>query len=309
MQDRDATSKRMTELLEGLTTKEGTHPSLLEGVNLMRAERYYPPNPVLYEPSIVVIAQGRKKGYLGGRVYTYDANNYLVLAVPLPFECETEATSTHPLLGVSIRADLSVLTELIMNMSDPPPSTGSSEPEGICSTPLNPTLNEAITRLLQQLTHPETARMLGPQTVREIVYHVLCGRQGSALRAALTMNSQFSQMSRILRRIHAEYAQPLDIKTLAEDANMSLSVFHRRFKEITSTPPLQYIKTIRLHQARTLMAREGASAGEAAYQVGYDSPSQFSREFKRLFANTPLQEAARTRRLLMPNNLAVARVE
>ena len=305
----ETAKKRMIELLAALTTGEGIHPPLLEGVQLMRMERYVPPVPVLYEPSIVVIAQGRKRGYVGGRVYTYDPYNYLVLTVPLPFECETEASPSQPLLGVSIRADLSVLSELMMNMDAPAFPASAPEPLGICSTPLNKPLSEAVTRLLEHLTNPETARILGPQTVREITYHVLCGEQGNALRAALTLNSQFSQMSRALRRIHSEYTQTLDINTLAKDANMSLSVFHRRFKELTSTPPLQYIKTVRLHQARMLMAREGASAGEAAYQVGYESPSQFSREFKRLFTKTPSEEAAQVRQMLMSQKSALARIE
>ena len=289
----DALNRRMTELLADLTTGEGIRPSILEGVSLMRAERYRPPTPVLYESSIVVIAQGRKKGYLGGQVYTYDPYNYLVLTVPLPFECETEASPSHPLLGVSIRADLAILTELMTGMDDPSLPAAASEPLGIGSAPLNRPLSEAIVRLLEHLAKPEAARILGPPTVREITYHVLRGEHGDALRAALTRNSQFSQINRALRRIHADYAQPLDIQTLAEEANMSLSAFHRHFKGITSAPPLQYIKTIRLHRARMLMAREGVSAGEAAYQVGYESPSQFSREFKRLFGQSPSEEKNR----------------
>lgn len=300
---------RMTGLLETLTTGEGIRPSILDGVSFMRADRSYPPTPVLYEPSIVVIAQGRKRGYVGGRVYTYDPYNYLVLTVPLPFECETEASPGQPLLGVSIRVDLPALTELLMNMDASALPSDTSEPTGISSTPLNQPLCEAVTRLLEHLMNPETARILGPQTVREITYHVLCGEQGNALRAALTLNSQFGRMSRALQRIHSEYAHTLDIKTLADDANMSLSVFHRRFKELTAAPPLQYIKTIRLHKARMLMAREGASAGEAAYQVGYESPSQFSREFKRLFTKTPSEEAAYVRQILMAQKSPLARIE
>ena len=289
---------RMVQLLMELTTGEGMRPTLIDGVHLMRTNQYTPLTPVLYEPSIVVVAQGRKTGYIGERVYRYDPNNYLVLTVPLPFECEIEATPDCPMLGVSVRADLSVLSELMLSMDSRPHSSGLPAPVGICATPLGLPLGEAVVRLLEQLARPESARILGPQTVREITYHVLCGEQGPALQAALTMHGHFSQITRALHRIHAEYAQPLEVRALAEEAHMSVSVFHRRFKGVTSTPPLQYLKAVRLHKARMLMVQDSIHAGEAAHQVGYESASQFSREFKRFFGKSPSEEAARLRHTL-----------
>ena len=294
----DANNKNMVQLLMEMTTGEGMRPTLIDGVHLMRTNQYTPLTPVLYEPSIVVVAQGRKTGYVGDRVYRYDPNNYLVLTVPLPFECEIEATPDCPMLGVSIRADISVLSELMMSMASSLPP-GEAMPQGICATPLDPPLGEAVVRLLKHLTRPEAAQILGPQTVREITYHVLCGEQGPALQAALTMHGHFRQISRVLHRIHAEYAQPLEVRSLADEAHMSLTVFHRRFKKVTSTPPLQYLKAIRLHKARMLMVQDGVHAGEAAHQVGYESASQFSREFKRLFGTSPSEEAARMRHTLI----------
>ncbi len=304
----DAINGRMVALLMELTTGEGMRPTIIEGVDLMRTNRHTPLTPVLYEPSIVVVAQGRKTGYIGGRVYRYDPNNYLVLTVPLPFECEIEATPDCPMLGVSIRADLSVLTELMLNMDRPlPPSTPPSV--GICATPLDRPLGEAVVRLLEQLTRPESARVLGPQTVREITYHVLCGEQGTALQTTLTLHGHFGQIRRALHRIHAEYAQPLEVRALADEAHMSLTVFHRRFKGITSTPPLQYLKAVRLHKARMLMVQDGVNAGEAAHRVGYESASQFSREFKRLFGRSPSEEAVRLRRTLTASKPPATRIE
>jgi len=299
----------MVELLMELTTGEGMRPTLIDGVDLMRTDRHTPLTPVLYEPSIVVVAQGRKTGYVGERVYRYDPNNYLVLTVPLPFECEIEATPDCPMLGVSIRADVSVLTELMLSMGSRPLPPITPAPLGICATPLDRSLGESIVRLLEHLTRPEAARILGPQTVREITYHVLCGEQGPALQAALTMHGHFSQISRALRRIHAEYAEPLEIRALADEAHMSLTVFHRRFKGITSAPPLQYLKAVRLHKARMLMVQDGVNAGEAAHQVGYESASQFSREFKRLFGKSPSEEAARVRHTLTASKPLAALIE
>ncbi|MCU1232856.1 MAG: rhaS [Candidatus Solibacter sp.] len=138
-------------------------------------------------------------------------------------------------------------------------------------------------RLLECLPDPADARILGPQLVREIMYRVLCGEQGGALRAAAALHSRFGQVNRALQRIHAD---------LAETAGMSASAFHRNFKAVTSNSPLQYLKTIRLHKARMLMVYEGLRAGVAAERVGYESPSQFSREFKRLFGESPVESAA-----------------
>ena len=292
----DTLNTEMVALLARLTTGEGMQPTVVEGVDLMRTNRPMPLTPVLYEPSIVVVAQGRKIGHVGGRTYCYDPHNYLVLTMPLPFECEIEATPERPMLGVSVGVDLSVLSELMTRMEERPLPPGQPMPQGIYATPLDRPLGEAVVRLLEQLTRPEEARVLGPQTVREITYHVLRGEQGDALRASLAVHGQFSRIRRAMRRIHAEYAEPLEIRALADEAHMSLTVFHRRFKETTSAPPLQYLKAVRLHKARLLIGQEGESVGEAAHRVGYESTSQFSREFKRQFGSRPSEEAARRKK-------------
>jgi AraC-like DNA-binding protein len=294
----DTANRRMTSLLGALAVKEGMHPSALEGVQLMRASRPIPRTQVLYEPGIVIVGQGRKRGYLGDRVFTYDAHNYLVLSVPLPFECETEASPESPMLAVSIRVDLAVLGELLMKMDGAHGSPTPAIPQGIYSTKLDLKLSETTVRLLECLADPAETRVLGPQIVREITYRVLCGEQGGALRAAAALHSRFGQVNRTVQRIHSEYARDLTVEELAETAGMSASAFHQNFKAVTSTSPLQYLKTIRLHKARMLMVYEGLRAGMAADRVGYESSSQFSREFKRLFGASPLEETERMRRML-----------
>jgi AraC-like DNA-binding protein len=293
-----AANRRMTCLLSALAKAEGIHPTAIEGVQLMRASQPIPRSQVLYEPGIVIVGQGRKRGYLGDQVYTYDAHNYLVLSVPLPFECETEATPDKPMLAVQIRVDLAVLGELLMKMDGARGSAPSAIPQGIYSTRLDVTLSEATVRLLECLADPVETRILGPQIVREITYRVLCGEQGGALRAAAVLHSRFGQVNRTVQRIHAEYARDLTVEELAETAGMSASAFHQNFKAVTSTSPLQYLKTIRLHKARMLMVYEGLRAGIAADRVGYESSSQFSREFKRLFGASPVEETERVRRVL-----------
>jgi AraC-like DNA-binding protein len=293
-----AANRRMTSLLGALATVEGIQPTALDGVQLMRASHPLRRMQVLYEPGIVIVGQGRKRGYLGDRVFTYDAHNYLVLSVPLPFECETEASPELPMLAVSIRVNLAVLGELLMKMDGPHGSATPAMPQGIYSTELDVQLSETTVRLLECLGDPGEARILGPQIVREITYRVLCGQQGGALRAAAALHSRFGQVSRTVQRIHAEYARDLTVEELAETAGMSASAFHQNFKAVTSTSPLQYLKTIRLHKARMLMVHEGLRAGMAAERVGYESSSQFSREFKRLFGTSPIEETVRVRRML-----------
>jgi AraC-like DNA-binding protein len=294
----ETANRRMTSLLGALATKEGVHPSALDGVHLMRASRSIPRTQVLYEPGIVIVGQGRKRGYLGDQVFTYDAHNYLVLSVPLPFECETEASPAGPMLAVSIRVDLAVLGELLMKMDGAHGSPTPAMPQGIYSTKLDLKLSETTVRLLECLAVSAETRVLGPQIVREITYRVLCGEQGGALRAAAALHSRFGQVNRTVQRIHSEYARDLTVEELAGMAGMSASAFHQNFKAVTSTSPLQYLKTIRLHKARMLMVYEGVRAGMAAERVGYESSSQFSREFKRLFGASPVEETERVRRML-----------
>ena len=288
----------MVELLLRLTTGEGMRPSILLGVKFCRADRHHPREPVLYDPSIVIVANGRKKGYVGDRCIIYDHNNYLVLAVPLPFECESEATSEGPMLGVSIRVDMSTLSELAMRIDVKGKPNSGDECGSICATPLDIQMMDAAIRLLEFLQSPVEAAVLGPGAVREIIYRVLCGKRGEALLALLARNSQLAQVRIAQQRILSHYAEPLEVARMAEDVGMSVSAFHHNFKAVTATSPLQYLKSIRLHKARMLMVHDGLGAAMAANRVGYESASQFSREFKRYFGQAPMEEAVKVRRML-----------
>jgi AraC-like DNA-binding protein len=289
---------RLVSLLEGLVRTDGFHPSRLPGVSFMRTTRRIPRCPIAYDPGIFIIAQGRKIGYVGNRTIIHDANHYLVLSVPLPFEAETEGSPEKPLLAVKVGVTPAAVTELLMQMEELPPASGA-EPQIIETTALDEALSSATIRLLQSLLSPDDARVLGPQIVREIIYHVLRGKLGHNLRVLAAPDSHFGQISRVLNRMHTDYARDYDIATLARDAGMSVPAFHARFKAITASPPLQYLKNVRLHKARMLMVNEGVNASGAAVKVGYESASQFSREFKRLFGNGPAAAAAELRRSLI----------
>lgn len=280
---------RIVERMYQLAPFEGYTQSRLDGVRFMRSNRPLQNTPVLYEPSIVIICQGRKRGYWGNDVYLYDAHHYLVLSVPLPFVTETEASEEEPMLGIAIRLDADVIAELV-TMMDEVEGAPSRAPCGMFSTPLDTALAEATLRLLEALTRPADARVMGPSIVREICYRVLTGEQGGSVRTALSPYGQFAKIARALRRIHAHYDDALEVGSLANEAGMSTPAFHLHFKAVTQTSPIQYIKSTRLHHARLLMIRDGLTAAAAASRVGYESPSQFSREFKRFFGRPPAQE-------------------
>ena len=291
--------RRLVALLDASVDRDGVHPTRVEGVEVWRASSPIPRHPVVYQPKIVVIAQGRKRGYLGAQEYRYDPHNYLVLTVPLPFECETVASADEPLLGVSVALDPAMLGEMLLEMDEvAPPDPGATVPRGIYSTALTAGLSDAVIRLLECLHSPLDSRVLGRSLARELVYRVLGGTHGGALRVLASRNENFTRIARILRCIHTDYAQPLTTDELARRAGMSASVFHQHFKEATATSPLQYVKQVRLHHARTLMAHDGCNAGAAANRVGYESASQFGREFKRLFGVPPGREATSLRQRL-----------
>ncbi|QJQ97181.1 AraC family transcriptional regulator [Halomonas sp. PA5] len=279
----------MVERLSRLAPHEGYTQSLLEGVRFMRSNRSLRHTPVLYEPSIVIVCQGRKRGYLGDEVYLYDALHYLVLSVPLPFTSETEASPEEPMLAISIRLDMAVVAELVF-MLDQSDARSTAPPRGILSTPLGAPMADATLRLLETLASPMEAQVLAPGIVREICYRILVGEQGGSVRAALAHQGQFGRIAKALHRIHADYAESLEVGRLASEVGMSTAVFHVHFKAVTQTSPLQYIKSTRLHQARLMMIRDSLPAAAAAARVGYESPSQFSREFKRFFGRPPGEE-------------------
>ncbi|WP_353191280.1 AraC family transcriptional regulator [Pandoraea pnomenusa] len=280
----------MAALIRRLAPQEGYTRSLLEGVRLMRADRPLGRTPVLYEPGIVIVCQGHKRGYLADQVYRYDALHYLVLSVPLPFSTETDASPEAPLLAVSVRLDMTAVADLVIEVEQQA-NTPVSAPVGMVSTPLDATLIDTTVRLLQALTSPLEAKVLGPAIVRELSFRVLMGPQGGAIRAALAHQGNFGRISRVLRRIHSDYDRSLDVRLLADEAGLSIPAFHAHFKAVTATSPIQYIKSVRLHQARLLMIRDNLTAAAAGGRVGYESASQFNREFKRFFGRSPGEEA------------------
>jgi len=272
--------------------RSGFAETPLHGVHVFRVTEPAPRVPLLYSSGIVIIGQGAKVGHLGGRSYRYDADHYLVLTVPVPMECEIFASARTPLLGLFIDLDLSRLYELVSAISTSESRehfNASAAPTGIASVAMDDEMRDATERLLTCFRKPLDTRVLGPSLVNEITYRVLLGDHGHALYALTQHNGQYARVVRALHMIHQNYATSLTIETLAREAAMSPSAFHRVFKQVTSDSPLQYLKKIRLNKARDLIVHHDERSSVAAARVGYESASQFTREFRRYFGETPTQ--------------------
>ena len=269
----------------------GSVASKVPGVHLFWATESLPRTPLLYRAGLVVIAQGHRVGYLGERRFQYDRDNFLVLGVPLPFECETHATPEEPLLGLGIDIDLPSLHRIVANLGGglrlDRRSTASDPGAGVEPVAMDPAMRDATTRLLTCLRDPLDSQMLGPAAVDEVIYRVLRGEKGRVLYDLTQHHTPYADIARALQRIHEDYRKSLSVEELAAETAMSVSSFHRAFKRVTGDSPLQYLKKIRLDKARGLLVHEGMRVNTVAFEVGYESPSQFSREFKRYFQVPP----------------------
>lgn len=292
----DAIRRRIIETAIRYKSGAFSTPSPVAGVRILYSETSHPRTPVLYEPSIVIVAQGAKVGFVGEKTFRYDADNYLLLTVPLPFECQTIASKAKPFVGLSIDIDTTMLQELLIELEDEVLDRPASlESAGVNSAAFTEEVLCAIERLFDAMHRPRDAKVLGRLILKEIVYHVLCGDSGAALQALAHRHTHFAQVTKALQHIESNYSKALSVEHLAGLVNMSVSAFHHNFKAVTNTSPLQYVKSYKLHKARLIMLNEGVKAGVAATRVGYESPSQFSREFKRYFGATPVDEVARLR--------------
>ena len=290
-----SSASRIIALLLAMAPAEGYTLTVLPSVRILRSDRALARTPVLYDPGIVIVCQGTKCGYFGDQLYVYDAQHYLAVSVPVPFDMETAATPEYPLLALYLHLDFTLAAELMLQIDRAPSMAPAQAPQSMMASPLDADMRATVLRLLEALNRPMEAEVLGKGLLRELYFRVLTGPQGGALRAALSSKGQYGKVGRALRRIHADYAEALTLAHLAGEAGMSLPTFHTHFKTITRTSPMQYLKSTRLHQARLLMVRQSLSAEAACRAVGYTSASQFSREFRRLFGLTPAAETKRMR--------------
>ncbi len=272
-----------------LIGQPGYFPTDVAGVTLMRADQSLPAAPVLQEPTMVVLGQGMKRGYLGDEVMRYRPGQCLLVAVPMHFNCDTVVEDGHPMLAVSVTVDMDIVRELLSKMKPPGPGGSEVSSRGMVVTDLDESAVDTLLRLLKVLAAPEDAKILGQQLVRELHYRILKSPGGEILRAIVAWHGRSGAIYRACERIRLDYAKYLDFGTLASEAAISTSAFHHAFKLVTGASPIQYIKATRLQRAHELIKLGRLGVAPAAYQVGYASASQFSREFKRMFGYPPAE--------------------
>lgn len=283
----------LVSLIRPLASRDGFVATALPGVRVLRASCDVARGPQIYEPSLMIIVQGSKLAYLGTRTLEYGAGHYLIQALSVPFECETFAMPDAPLLGISIAIDRAVLSELVLAMGITEGRAASAQTlESMTSAVLDDSMRGCVERLLRCLHDPLECKVMGTSRVRELLFAALRGPQADALRALVEQQGHFARVAASLNHLHEHYTEPLSVETLARCANMSPSTFHEHFKRSTLLSPVQYLKRLRLLKAQQLLLGEGLGVAQVAHRVGYQSTSQFSREYKRYFERNPGEERA-----------------
>ena len=280
-------------------TVEGQPVITIPSMKLSRWDAPTEPMSYMHEPSICLIAQGVKRVLLAGDVYVYDARHFLLTSVNLPVVAQVlDASPEKPYLGLKLTLDLRAVTQLLMDSHLPLPRMQPTSRGMVVSEVSLPLLN-AFQRLLDLFDAPEDIPILAPLIQREILYRLLVSEQGPRLRQIAAAGSQGHEIARAIDWLKANYTYPLRVDDLAASVQMSTSAFHHHFRTLTAMSPLQYQKWLRLHEARRLMLTEHLDAATAAFQVGYESPSQFSREYSRLFSAPPLRDITSLRKLVV----------
>ncbi len=270
--------------------RAGYNRTALASVRILRSDAILEDVPVLYRPGAVFVLQGSKQGFLDGNVYRYDADHYLTVSVPVPFRMASQASPEKPLLAIYVDFDLHLAAEIAI-MLEREGGFGAATPvRSLVSSRMEPAITDVIRRLLTAFSDPTEIAVLGSALLRELHYRVLTGAQGGALVAALQQRGTTGKIIQSLAAIRAGFANGLSVPDLAAAAGMSVPSYHAHFKALTGSTPIQYVKSFRLHEARLMLARKKGPIASVAAEVGYASPAQFSREFRRHFGRSASEE-------------------
>ena len=287
---------RMDELKAAIAqfaTSDGIQATPIEGMSLVRISHPSEPMHAVHHPALCIVAQGRKRVIAGDRVLNYDAANFLVVSVDTPVIGQVvEATPEEPYLCVKLELDAAEIGALLIEVGGVTAAAVDAEPS-VTVSPIMPELLDAAIRLVKLLERPQDLAVLGPMVKREILYRLLRSDQATKLQQIALAESRLQQVNRAIGWIKQNYRDAFAIETVAAEARMSPSALHLHFKAVTAMSPLQYQKQLRLQEARRMMLSEAVDAATAGHRVGYDSPSQFSREYARVFGAPPLRDVAR----------------
>jgi AraC-like DNA-binding protein len=286
---------KLVDIIGRHAQNDGIHSTAIPGVSLIRSATPTMSMPVVYEPTICLVAQGRKQAMLGTTAYVYDPAKYLIASVDLPVMGSViEASEAVPYLCLALDLDTAVLSELALRHPLREESV-SAPPAGITLNDTTPELLDAAVRLAGLLDRPRDIEALAPLVIREMLYRLLTENGNSIIRQMAQADSRLNQIAKAIAWLRSNYNEACRIDELVEIAGMSRSSFHTHFKAITSMSPLEFRNQLRLQEARRLMVTEAIDAAEAGYAVGYESPSQFSRDYARLFGMPPAKDAWRLR--------------
>ncbi|MBB5535239.1 AraC family transcriptional regulator [Rhizobium giardinii] len=292
-------SQELIDLIARFAKEDGDHETSIPGLSVHRHSGTGIKACGAYKPSLALIVQGAKQVALGDDVYRYGRGDYLLTSIDLPVTTQiVEATVEKPYLSMTFQIDTTKIAGFVDQAGQ---ADRSSTPatRGMAVNELTPELEDVATRLLRLLDRPQDVGVLLPLIEREILYRLLTGPQSDRLRQMAVTDSQSHQINRACIWLKDNYALPLKIEELASRVSMSVSSLHHHFKAITAMSPMQYQKQLRLQEARRLMLVEMLDAGSAGHQVGYESQSQFSREYARLYGEPPRRDVGRVRRSLM----------
>lgn len=269
--------------------------TLIDDVRIFRADQPNPPTPTTYGKVLALVAQGTKRFALGDRLYEYRAGEYIIASVNLPVTAYfAQASPNVPALGFGLTLHPAAVAEVLLQ-ADPAelPAPDPGAPAGLAVSTASAELLDAVIRLLRLLGQPRDIPVIAPLIKREIIWRLLTSEQGNMLRQFGLPDSSLSHIARAVHWIRDNYAQPFRVEEVAQQAGMSVSAFHRNFQAVTSMSPIQYQKHIRLQQARLLLAATPGDIAGISRRVGYESPAQFSREYRRLFGGPPRRDAVR----------------
>jgi AraC-like DNA-binding protein len=274
----------------------GVHPTALQGLKVIRREQTTDPLPVVYGPCVCFVLQGEKNVWSGNKVYRYNPSTYLVSCLDIPVTSQLSVASpARPFVCLMLDLQPSLVYEILQETfpnARPQPAEAEG---GLYVETVTPELADAFGRLLRTLGSANDVKVLSPSIVREIHYRLMDSRFGARVRQLGVVGSKTQRIGKVVAQMRKDYAAPLKVTELARMANMSPSAFHQHFREVTNMSPLQYQKHIRLQEARRLLSTQATDAASVAYQVGYESPSQFSREYRRLFGAPPMRDVEQLR--------------
>ena len=286
--------RRFTEIQSG----ESPFVTTIEGLWIFRSDHEKLPNHVIFKPALCIVVQGAKWVMFGDRRFDYRAGQALVVSVEMPLLGRVaEASPGEPYLGIAIEFDLAIMREVLEGLSSPLQPGGELKP-GLFIVDLDVPLTDCTQRMVRLLGTPEAIPVLRPLIMREICYWLLTGPHGGEVAKLALANTHTQSIIHAIHSLRDRFAEPVRIEELAATARMSGSAFHRQFKAITSMTPLQYQKHLRLLEARRLLVADAANVEAAAFQVGYESPSQFTREYSRMFGAPPRRDIAALRTLV-----------